>query len=86
MPTERPVCYCSAYPFPHRAGGGACPGEAQHLCAECGLPATPITINVGIGSFEYWGQRLTDTRLETVSRCGHAPLLNNTATKHEATL
>jgi len=25
MPIRRkPTCYCSAYPFPHKAGGGKC--------------------------------------------------------------
>jgi len=28
------TCYCDAYPFPHRAGGGDCPGG--RYCPECG--------------------------------------------------
>lgn len=42
MSTKK-VCYCSAYRFPHRSGGGACPGDKttiseRLLCAACGRP------------------------------------------------
>jgi len=37
MSKQQHTCTCSAYPFPHRAGGGACadPGEPPASCAEC---------------------------------------------------
>lgn len=34
---SRRTCKCAAYPFPHRAAGGACtdPGPDPGSCADC---------------------------------------------------
>jgi hypothetical protein len=28
-------CYCSAYPFPHRPGGGRCEATGEVVCPNC---------------------------------------------------
>jgi hypothetical protein len=70
-------CHCKAYGFPHRLGGGACQAEykGQPICSGCGNACDAITIDVGIGSYEYWGSTGVDVRLVEVSRCCEAELL-----------
>lgn len=78
------VCYCSAYKFPHRAGGGKCQGPGELLCSACGEVAEGTSVDFGIGAYEYWGQRGVDRNVQWVSRCCEATLLENTASKSEA--
>lgn len=30
-------CYCSAYPFPHRPGGGKCKATGEAHCPNCAV-------------------------------------------------
>ena len=78
------VCYCSAYKFPHRAGSGKCQGPGELLCSACGEVAEGAFVDFGIGAYEYWGQRGVDRNVQWVSRCCEATLLENTASKSEA--
>lgn len=36
------TCACQAYPFPHRSGGGKCPG-GNETCPECHRACQTIT-------------------------------------------
>jgi len=38
-------------------------------CENCGEPCEVITVDVGIGPYEYWGARGNDVRLAEVSDC-----------------
>lgn len=41
---RREICKCSAYPFPHKQGGGKCKAtEFDHFCDSCGGPCHPIS-------------------------------------------
>lgn len=79
------VCYCSAYKFPHRMGGGKCTASPNDdLCSACGLPATDAFMDFGIGAYEYWGAKGVDRDVQYVSTCCEAGLVKNTASKSEA--
>jgi len=79
------TCYCSAYTFPHRMGSGRCEAEEGGvLCAGCKLPTDGKTIDVGIGSYEYWGSPGVDRHFVTVSKCCEMGFVANTR-KGEAT-
>jgi hypothetical protein len=41
-------------------------------CDECQKECRVVTIDVGIGVFEYWGFRGVDTQLHRVSDCCEA--------------
>ncbi len=41
-------------------------------CAECGAICTSITIDIGIGAYEFWGYRGTHIQYEEVSPCCEA--------------
>lgn len=86
-------CNCSAYRFPHRAGGGTCEArpltrwdswrrafvaEPQPLCAHCGRPTDAVTVDFGIGPYEAWGVRGWHRDVHTVSECCEASLVDNT--------
>ena len=73
------VCYCSAYPFPHRAGGGRCLGPGDYLCSSCGAVATPVAMEFGVGSFEHHGSVGIDRHRQVVSDCCHTYLLENSS-------
>lgn len=78
------TCYCSAYAFPHRAGGGKCRGPGELLCSACDEVAEGTFVDFGIGAYEYWGAEGVDRNVQWVSRCCEATLLKNTASKFEA--
>ena len=78
------VCYCGAYKFPHRAGGGKCQGPGELLCSSCGEVATGRSADFGIGAYEYWGAKCVDRNVQWVSTCCDATLLDNTAARPEA--
>ena len=78
------VCCCSAYKFPHRAGGGKCHGPGKLLCSACGEVAEGTSVDFGIGAYEYWGSKGVDRNVQWVSRCCEAALLENTPGKPEA--
>ena len=39
------------------------------ICKGCGEEARLIKIDVGIGSYEYWGCRGNDSQIEVVTEC-----------------
>lgn len=80
--TAPTTCYCRSYPFPHRSGGGKCPGYLPSLCTCCGLPAEPKLIDTGIGAYEFWGSKGNDVHTEKVSKCCEAGLVPNTSQSH----
>lgn len=49
----------------------------DYVCQECGEPCRAHKVNMGIGPYEYWGQRCNDVRIEVVSTCCDAPLLDD---------
>ncbi len=60
-------CHCSAYPFPHRPGGGACRSPSW-ICADCHSPCDGEWLESRVfGS----GMRC----LELVSECCHADVV-----------
>ena len=89
MPSTKPrqkkkLCYCKAYPFPHRAGGGKCSGPGEYICEYCGQVADGAFVDLGIGPYECRGTPGFDTNVQWVSRCCEATLLENTPSKCEA--
>lgn len=70
-------CYCTAYSFPHRPASGACPANSPFLCTECELPCEAKVMDLGIGAYEYWGEKGVDSRPETVSTCCEARVVKN---------
>lgn len=71
------VCYCAAYSFMHRGGGGKCPGHQESLCEACGLPCDGKDVDFGIGRYECWGSIGTDVRIEHVSACCWSNITDN---------
>lgn len=45
-------------------------------CTACGEECIPITIDEGIGSYEYWGSKAVHHDLQRVSPCCHAPTVD----------
>lgn len=80
-PRIQAQCHCGAYRFPHRAGGGKCSANARSpeglLCSECGSPAEAITVDFGIGAYEYWGCHGVHRDERSVSPCCDAGLIEN---------
>lgn len=77
---ERAICYCVSYPFPHRAGGGKCsayPHAPESLCACCGLPADTMTVDFGIGAYEYWGSKGIHSDVQEVTACCESDFVPN---------
>jgi len=48
----------------------------EQYCAHCLKECCPITIDEGIGQYEYWGATGVDIRLVEVSDCCEADLLD----------
>lgn len=51
--------------------------EAEHLtgwCSECGKACTSVTVDEGIGPYEYWGSRGTHHDYVEESPCCNAPM------------
>lgn len=74
-------CFCAAYRFPHRAGGGQCPAnpfKPQDICTRCGMAANEVTRDFGIGAYEFWGSREVHRDVRTVSECCEDDLRENT--------
>lgn len=49
------------------------------VCSACGLAADFRQMDTGIGSYEFWGARGVDVRIETLSTCCEAPAADNDA-------
>jgi len=45
-------------------------------CTACDEPCNVITINFGIGSYEFWGAAGVDKQIEAVSDCCEAPAVD----------
>lgn len=41
-------------------------------CTECGQPCKVLTVDFGIGQYEYWGSVETDVQMRDVSHCCEA--------------
>jgi len=82
------VCYCGAYPFPHREGGGKCLGNSwpggEYICESCRERATAKFIDTGIGPYEYWGAPGVDRRLEFLTTCCEVTPLDNSLSHNPA--
>ncbi len=52
------------------------------VCADCGEACQSITIDNGIGEYEYWGARGRDVRLEEVSPCCWAEVIDPPTCPH----
>lgn len=80
----KPVCFCSAYRFPHRMGSGKCTTHpSDQLCDGCGQPAEEVEVDYGIGAYEYWGSRGFHRDVRTVTRCCEAAAIANTHSRKE---
>lgn len=44
-------------------------------CADCEQPCEGDLIDVGVGSYEFWGQRGVDRDLQYLSDCCEAPVM-----------
>ena len=64
-------CKCTAYPFPHRLGGGHCTNESLDapICGACRCHCSPKWVNTGIGPYEFWGATGNDVQMEWESDC-----------------
>lgn len=78
------TCHCSSYRFPHRMGGGKCNAwHGDELCSACGQPASAITVDFGIGAYEFWGSKGFHRDVQVVSDCCEAALMQNTHSEKE---
>jgi hypothetical protein len=70
MKKVQDTCRCKAYKFPHRLGSGKCWGNHDGpFCECCGQPCKPVLSDVGIGHYEYWGQKCVDKQMVYTSDC-----------------
>ncbi len=67
-------CLCSAYGFPHRPGGGRCPG-VEYRCSACGRATEGVEVDEGYGFYEVHGRTGYHTDYRLVSDCCEAELL-----------
>ena len=51
-------------------------GPEDGVCKACGEECTPMTIDSGIGVYEYGSARERDVRLEEVSPCCEAEVIS----------
>jgi len=65
------VCNCSAYSFPHRPNSGKCEvsDPESPTCKVCGKNCDVVTVDNGIGPYEFWGQYGIDEKICLVSSC-----------------
>lgn len=82
-PSEH-TCRCPTYTFPHRKGGGKCPG-AGYVCTSCGDPCSAIQVDFGIGAYECHGFRGIDTQIAIVSDCCEAEAFDTHTQRIEET-
>ncbi len=69
------TCRCQAYKFPHRMGGGSCPGwDNPPYCGACGQPCNIVHCDSGIGQYEFWGSKGFDSHPYLGSDCCNAEL------------
>ena len=46
-------------------------------CVECGQECTPIAVDNGIGSYDYWGATGVHTQIDIESDCCNADVVDN---------
>lgn len=46
-------------------------------CTECLQPCNVELVDFGIGSYEFWGAKSVDKRVEAVSDCCEAPAVDS---------
>lgn len=51
--------------------------KLDRLCEDCGQPAEEITVDFGVGAYEYWGYRGVHRDVQRVSACCEASLVEN---------
>ena len=51
------------------------PGD-EAICGMCGEMCMPVFEDCGIGEYEWWGNKYVDRRMEWVSDCCKAPLMD----------
>ena len=72
------ICRCKLYNFPHRLGGGMCVGNLPGpFCEDCGQPCRAKLIDVGIGAYEYWGDKSVDSNKVWASDCCEASVFQD---------
>lgn len=49
------------------------PAKPEAFCGECGKGCRVEKIDFGIGPYEFWGQKCTDSDKRWVSNCCEAP-------------
>ena len=52
------------------------PNGDEAVCGCCGEDCLPMLEDVGIGDYEFWGAKCRDKRMEWVSDCCKAPLMD----------
>lgn len=68
-------CYCSAYDFPHREGGGQCAiGQTSPKCSSCGKVGEGHWEEEGSGYTEFWGQLHHESVRVLRSNCCNAEM------------
>jgi hypothetical protein len=81
---EQTNCTCKGYSFIHRSGGGKCLGkEGGPFCGSCGEPASPKSMDFGIGHYEYCGATGVHSDVQVVSSCCEADLFEDASLKTE---
>jgi hypothetical protein len=75
-------CYCSAYDFPHRMGGGNCEAQlGDALCCECGKANSGHWVRLDEGKVEFWGTLSHENRRVLVSDCCESEMRHNESPK-----
>ena len=52
-------------------------------CENCGEPCEVVTVDMGIGPYEYWGARGNDVRLAEVSDCCEDNVIEDSSSDKE---
>ena len=65
-------CYCCAYDFPHRPGGGKCKSSGETTCPSCGcvLANGQVTTALWAAETRFYPAEYVGVLLERCARCG----------------
>lgn len=65
-------CYCAAYPFPHRPGGGKCRATGQVQCPSCSAVLDDDQLAWALWAAEtvYYPAEYVPVLLRRCGRCG----------------
>lgn len=64
------------------------PEEAEHIsgvCSKCGDKCESVSVDVGIGPYEYWGYKLVDRDIRELSPCCEAEVVDEPEEEDEPT-